>query len=156
MNRCGVGRTSGKCVRHIWAQSLGMGPSGALPTGMRTCPPKKTYLGRCPAEGTDAAWNWRPVLCPGGKTPRTSWESWPEKSSSWLPGHRLPLSCGSRDSACVESQLLCACLAHQRQQVTGPREHSKVSRRPGSRGEAFPPGVNHTCKAPLSFQSNGS
>ena len=118
--------------------------------------PKKTYLRRCPAEGTDAAWNWRPVLCPGGKTPRTSWESWPEKSSSWLPGHRLPLSCGSRDSACVESQLLCACLAHQRQQVTGPREHSKVSRRPGSRGKAFPPGVNHTFKAPLSFQSNGS
>lgn len=45
MNRCGVGRTSGQHARHIWAQALEMGPSGGLPTVMRTCPLRRPTSG---------------------------------------------------------------------------------------------------------------
>lgn len=119
MNRCGVGRPSERCVRHIRTQRRGMGPRGGLPAGIRIQSPKKTYLGRCPAEGIRGAWNWRRVLCPGGKTPPTWWESQLEKSSSWRPGH-CPLFCGHRDNACVESRLLCTCLRERRKSVADP------------------------------------
>lgn len=156
MNRCGVGRTSGQCVRHIWAQRLGMGPYGGLPAGMRTHPLRRPTSGgalqRGPVQpgigGRFCALVENPPL------PRPAGSHGREKSSSWLPGHRLPLSCGSGDNACVESRLLCACLAHQRQEVTGLREHSKLvadlalEAKPSPRCKPYLQGS-------LAFQSNG-
>lgn len=96
--------------------------------------PKKTYFRRCPAEGIRGAWNWRRLLCPGGKTPPTWWESQLEESSSWRPGHG-PLSCGHRDNACVESRLLCTCLRELGKSVADLVLEAKPC-----------PGVAHTCR----------
>lgn len=115
------------CEAHLGTDTRNAAHGGPAPWHEDACP-KKTYLGRCPAvtaEGTGGVWNWRHFCVLVVNSPNLSGvmageelvlASWPWTSTLlWQQGTQL---CGE--------PLLHSHLAHQRQEVTGLREHSTL------------------------------